>query len=462
MWTTPGLYDVGLLVEDEDGSTDSTRLMVTVIDVAPTADAGGPYEVDEGALVTLDGSGSAEPGDDIVEYAWDLLDDGQRTFQEYGPLVEWTWVVAGEYRVALQVTDADGSEDMVYVNVTVRDLVPTFNLSMPEDVREGVRATFELLDLADPGTARFQVVWGLGDGTIEEGTSVTHTFLDQGSYRGNVSVMDNDGIVHYFELPELQVENVAPILVEGPGDYILLEDEPFVLQLKAYDTSEDTVTFAFEGPGGKIDPETGTFTWTPRDEHVGKHRFQFIVRDEDGGEGAYIASLDVQDVDNDFIGGMSTAGGSALILLLVIAVLIVAILYMRYRGGRGTEEDDDVPGAETLAEVPPPSGPDVAPAVAPPPAVAPAPAHGPAPAPDLGPVEPRYADVPPLPDGAYVPAGAAATGEAASDEADQLPPPPPPPAGPQFNQVLEDRASESEVQTDDETEVDASEWEVIE
>jgi hypothetical protein len=358
---------------------------------------------------------------------------------------------------------------MVYVNVTVRDLVPTFNLTIPEDVREGVRVTFELLDLADPGTARFQVVWGLGDGTIEEGTSVTHTFLDQGRYRGNVSVMDNDGIVHYFELPELQVENVAPILVEGPGDYILVEDEPFVLQLKAYDTSEDTVTFAFEGPGGKIDPETGTFTWTPRDEHVGKNRFQFIVRDEDGGEGAYVASLDVQDVDNDFIGGMSTAGGSALILLLILAVILVAVLYMRYRGGKGLGGDDDEDGeGETLVDVPPAAEPlepataDVA-MTAPPPRPPAPPTEPPTPpAPPPPPPSDPYSDVAPLPDGAYVAGTREATGEAASGDAEQLPPPPPPPAGPQFNQVLEDRASESEVSTDDENEMDhESEWEVI-
>ncbi len=43
----------------------------------PVADAGGPYTVDEGSSVTFDGSGSADPNNDIVLYEWDLDNDGE-------------------------------------------------------------------------------------------------------------------------------------------------------------------------------------------------------------------------------------------------------------------------------------------------------------------------------------------------------------------------------------------------
>jgi hypothetical protein len=50
---------------------------------APTADAGGPYSVDEGSTLVLDGSGSTDPdADDVLTYEWDL--DGDGLFGETG------------------------------------------------------------------------------------------------------------------------------------------------------------------------------------------------------------------------------------------------------------------------------------------------------------------------------------------------------------------------------------------
>ena len=47
----------------------------------PVADAGGPYSVDEGADLLLDGTASSDPdagcGDSIVSYEWDVDNDGQ-------------------------------------------------------------------------------------------------------------------------------------------------------------------------------------------------------------------------------------------------------------------------------------------------------------------------------------------------------------------------------------------------
>ncbi len=484
-WTSPGRYEVTMEVEDEDGSTAWVQAFVTITDVAPVADAGGPYEVDEGVELTLDGTGSFEPGGDIVEYAWDVIDDGQYGIQLNGEQVQWSWVLAGTYTVSLYITDRDGSIGHVSVEVTVLDLDPVFERSFPETLDEGEEGTFQVINLTDPGTAVFQVVWSFGDGSTAEGYDVDHIYIEDGSYTLNVTILDNDGRDHIFEFGQIEVVNRPPEFKMDITRYDLTEDELFTLQLRVQDTVADTVTFEVDGPGGKVDPQTGTFTWTPLDEHVGPNTFTFTATDEDGGTSELVVTLDVEDVDNDFIGGMSTAGGSALILVIILAVVMVAVLYMRYRGRGGPGEDDEWVESETVVDEPPSEapqvGPEAAPAMAPAPAPdtvpapapapVPAPAPAPVPAPVPPPVEPHeplepvadpYADAPPLPDGTYVPSGPAAAGEAVSGEADQLPPPPPPPVGPQFNQVLEDRASESEVETDEENEPDhASEWEII-
>ena len=44
----------------------------------PTADAGGPYSVEEGGTITLDASGTTDPSQDpsTLTYLWDLNGDG--------------------------------------------------------------------------------------------------------------------------------------------------------------------------------------------------------------------------------------------------------------------------------------------------------------------------------------------------------------------------------------------------
>jgi len=44
--------------------------------VAPSADAGGPYSVDEGSTIVLSGTGSDVCPSDSLSYSWDLDGDG--------------------------------------------------------------------------------------------------------------------------------------------------------------------------------------------------------------------------------------------------------------------------------------------------------------------------------------------------------------------------------------------------
>ena len=74
----------------------------------PTVDAGGPYEVEEGASVGLTATGS-DPTDDELTYAWDLDDNG--SFETPGQAVTFE---AGALQapqtvaVTVQVTDEHG------------------------------------------------------------------------------------------------------------------------------------------------------------------------------------------------------------------------------------------------------------------------------------------------------------------------------------------------------------------
>jgi len=444
IWTVPGSYKVTVMVWDEDGSSDMATTYAYITDVAPVADAGGPYEVDEGETIVLLGNASYEPGDHIISYMWDLNGNGLYDVEGPDDRTEASWDVAGTYLVTFSVVDAEGNTDTVNVNVTVNDLDPLFTVHLPEYMVEGDLAYFSITGLADPGASIFQVFWYFGDGDRNEGTEVIHTYVEDGRYEGRLTILDNDGIVHEWAFDDdLVVANADPVFRMPSSRYDVLEDQPFTLQLLAEDTIKDTLSFDFEGPGGEIDTVTGVFTWTPLDKNVGDNQFTFIVTDEDGGRSETELTLAVEDVDNDFLGGMSTAGGSAIIIALILAVIIIAVLYMRARGSgpfggeieplEGTEETE----ADAMRSITPENI-DVA--------------------------SEATAAVP-VASGTYAYANAAATTEVTSEDTVQVPPPPPPaPAsGPEFNKLLEDRASESELHGEEETEMDGeSEWEIIE
>ena len=85
---------------------------------APVADAGGPYTLDWGATLTLDGSASTDLDDNIVSYEWDLDDDG-----EYDDAIGVTTVASftqiGGHTIGLRVTDEGGLSDADATTVTV-------------------------------------------------------------------------------------------------------------------------------------------------------------------------------------------------------------------------------------------------------------------------------------------------------------------------------------------------------
>ena len=100
----------------------------TPINTPPTADAGGPYAVDEGGSISLDGSGSTDPDQDpsTLTYEWDFDYEGM-SFDVDATGVSPTFSATGfdaptTVTVALRVTDAEGAEDIAISVVNVEKL----------------------------------------------------------------------------------------------------------------------------------------------------------------------------------------------------------------------------------------------------------------------------------------------------------------------------------------------------
>lgn len=90
-----GTFATSLRIVDNFGYTDLTAMDVTINqgNRPPVADPGGPYMIEIGQDLVLDGSGSYDPdasfGDDIVMYQWDLNGDGSTDLMGPAPSVSW-------------------------------------------------------------------------------------------------------------------------------------------------------------------------------------------------------------------------------------------------------------------------------------------------------------------------------------------------------------------------------------
>jgi len=118
-----------------DGTVDSgvaaVSIIVTPVNDAPVANAGGPYVTTFGTGVTLDGAGSYDPdtanGDTIVAFAWDLNNDGTydssigTTALYLSPSALNSYGLGvGSHTIRLQVTDSHGATGTATTTLTIQ------------------------------------------------------------------------------------------------------------------------------------------------------------------------------------------------------------------------------------------------------------------------------------------------------------------------------------------------------
>ena len=121
-----GSFTVALRVRDDDSTSQVATASVSVSNVLPTANAGGPYTGSVGSTITFAGS-ATDPGNDALTYEWDFEYDGQ-SFKTTGSTTQsgvnltaptYTYASEGSFTVALRVQDDDGASGIVTSTVTV-------------------------------------------------------------------------------------------------------------------------------------------------------------------------------------------------------------------------------------------------------------------------------------------------------------------------------------------------------
>jgi hypothetical protein len=165
-------------------------------DHAPVASAGADQTIDEGSVVSFDGSGSSDADGDALSYSWDFGDGSGGT----GANPSHVYGDNGLFTVTLTVSDGANVSTSTLA-VTVQNVAPAAAVSGPADGVPGQQRTFTFTAAdASPadqaGMFTYQIDWG--DGSIQAvqgpatGVQVSHVYAATGPVTVSVTATDKD------------------------------------------------------------------------------------------------------------------------------------------------------------------------------------------------------------------------------------------------------------------------------
>jgi len=154
-----GMIKIRVVDSENDFSEDSAT--VTISNIAPTAEAGGPYSGNWGQPINFTGTGTDPSPDDglILTYEWDLDDDG--IFESVGKNVQNSYNQGETHIVWFRVKDDDGGVGLDSALVTIANEPPVVSQVPNQAIRKGETFVKISLDdyVADPDNPDEQIVW---------------------------------------------------------------------------------------------------------------------------------------------------------------------------------------------------------------------------------------------------------------------------------------------------------------
>jgi PKD repeat protein len=181
-----GTFSVTLTVTDNCGDTDTrTRAVEIVPNNPPVAD----FSSTANHLIVQFNDTSNDSDGSIQSRQWDFGDGASS--DQTNP--SHTYDASGTYSARLTITDDDGDQDTLTIEITVvANVAPTARFSYTTDISY-VQFNDESTD-SDGTIASHQ--WDFGDGFTSVEAAPSHTYASSGSFTVALTVTDDDGATH--------------------------------------------------------------------------------------------------------------------------------------------------------------------------------------------------------------------------------------------------------------------------
>jgi PKD repeat protein len=318
-FNTSGTYDITLRVRDIRNLDSFDTMTVTVQDIThPVAVAGGDKTIDQGRMVTLDGSMSTDDVE-VVSWTFSFQYQGMEVVVR-GPIDSFRFDYPGDYSVLLTVADAAGNTATDSMTVIVRDTVPP-NAYVGNDVTVGQNTTLRFEDdnsTDNYGLARWTWSFTYDEEMVElTGQQVTHLFVIAGVYEVNLTVIDEGGLSDSGLFTVTILDTTEPVADAGQnrsteaGKTIILDGS----------NSTDNVgivrwSWSFYDDDGykRLDQEVAMYKFTSG----GSYNITLTVVDAEGNTATDMIVVSVEEAPSE--------GGTAWALFAVIAVILLAVV----------------------------------------------------------------------------------------------------------------------------------------
>ena len=283
------VYYVALRVTDDDGGVNTVITSMAIDNLAPVITAANfPSAPTESIPASFSGRVG---GHDREAQRVALVAVGHRE--------------GGHDRVQVGDRDHRLVEDVDAAVSSIANVAPTItSVVAPGTGDEGEALQFDVVS-DDVGVADIPAhvaTWDWGDGTSDTGASLTHAYIDQGTWTVTLTVDDQDGGT-VSQTMTVVTSNVAPLITSTPPTNAI-QGTLYTYQVVVTEPGDDVleISLAASAPAGMtIDEATGLieYTATYAQSLAGPYTVVISVTDNEGGVDGQVYTLNVLSADTD-------------------------------------------------------------------------------------------------------------------------------------------------------------------
>jgi PKD repeat protein len=314
-----GSFTVTLTVTDNDGGTATSSRVITMGNLAPTADFRAPSTVNVGDGVRFTDE-STDPEGGPLTYVWDFGDGA--TSSATNPIHAYDEPEA--VIVTLTVTDDEGVSNTATLTIVIFPAIRPVADFSHEPEGGTIHDTVAFYDeSSDEDGSILAWEWDFGDGETSRRRDPTHTFEDKGTHRVTLTVEDDDGNTDTVT-KSVTIENLPPTAEFTVSKTIAETDEEIRFTDDSEDPEDHQLSYSWDfGDGSSSDASSPSHSY----DEAGTYTVELTVADDEGETAIASASVTI----------MATATGGGGIpgfpyASLALGALLGALLLSKMRG----------------------------------------------------------------------------------------------------------------------------------